>query len=225
MTTNTITVIKRDGREVPFTEEAVKRAVLKAFYSTGAEITDAQLDYIVSEVKACALTAYCGKISVEAIQDTVEHLLMNVHKGTAKAFIKYRQARTEEREKRSDLMEFVSDVIDLKNIENENANMPEWVFTAKNVKMSSEISKRYSMNYLLSKDVKDAFTDNRIYIHDFSQYAVGSHNCLTVDLSDVLKRGFTATNGDVRPPSSIRSAMQLTAVVLQCASNVQFGKC
>lgn len=131
--------------------------------------------------------------------------------------------RTEEREKNSKLMEFVSDVIDLNNIENENANMPEWVFTAKNVRMSSEIAKRYALSHLLDKRVKDAYLNNEIYIHDFNSYAVGSHNCLTIDLLDILQRGFTTHNGDVRPPKSIRSAMQLTAVILQCQSNMMFG--
>lgn len=217
-----ITVVKRDGREVDFVVDKIKWAILGAVHRSTDECSPTQAEKLSYNV---AVRVTDG-MSVEDIQDLVEEVLMQHEMyDTARSYIKYRQKRTEEREKATNLMEFVSDVIDLKNVENENANMPEWVFTAKNVKMSAEVAKRYAMDYLLSTDVKKAFKANEIYIHDFSHYAVGSHNCLTLDLADILARGFKASNGDVRPPTTIRSAMQLTAVTLQCVSNCQFGKC
>ena len=57
-----------------------------------------------------------------------------------------------------------------------------------------------------------------MYIHDLDSYDIGEHNCLHVDLYDVLSRGFTTRNGDVRPPAGITSAYQLAAVVFQCQS-------
>lgn len=121
------------------------------------------------------------------------------------------------------LTEKIRGIINLKNIENENANMNEYVFTAKQTRMANEIAKEYASKELLSEDVLQAFQNNEIYIHDFNSYAIGMHNCMFVDLADILQRGFKTTNGEVRPPQSIRTAMQLVAVIFQCQSNCQFG--
>ncbi|MFT8318452.1 MAG: anaerobic ribonucleoside-triphosphate reductase [Sporolactobacillus sp.] len=121
------------------------------------------------------------------------------------------------------VMEMVQNTMDLKNIENENANLAEHVFSARNVRVANQVTKKYAMEHLLSADVRRAFQDNWIYIHDFNAYASGNHNCLTLDLAEVLKGGFKTNNADIREPNSISSAMQLTAVIMQCQSNLQFG--
>ncbi|MFX3618886.1 MAG: anaerobic ribonucleoside-triphosphate reductase [Sporolactobacillus sp.] len=121
------------------------------------------------------------------------------------------------------VMEMVQNTMDLKNIENENANLAEHVFSARNVRVANQVTKKYAMEHLLSADVRRAFQDNWIYIHDFNAYASGNHNCLTLDLAEVLKDGFKTNNADIREPHSISSAMQLTAVIMQCQSNLQFG--
>lgn len=214
-------VIKRDGRKVEFNKKKITEAIEKAMKKTPKGIDTKVSCLIADAIAKELLEGDKTEIGVEEIQDMVEYGLMSSErKDTAREYITYRNLRSEEREKSSELMHFVSDVIDLSNLENENANMPEWVFTAKSVRMSSEIAERYAMNHLLDKRVKNAFLNHEIYIHDFDSYAVGSHNCLTIDLLDILERGFQTNNGDVRPPKAIRSAMQLTAVILQCQSNM-----
>lgn len=49
------------------------------------------------------------------------------------------------------------------------------------------------------------------------------HNCLTVPIDDLLANGFTTRQTDVRPASSINTAMQLVAVLFQIQSLQQFG--
>lgn len=121
------------------------------------------------------------------------------------------------------MMLMIKNTMDLNNIENENANLAEQVFSARNVRVANHVTKRYAMDYLLSENVRKAFQDNWIYIHDFNAYASGNHNCLTLDLAEVLAGGFKTNNADIREPNSISSAMQLTAVIMQCQSNLQFG--
>ncbi|WP_010632799.1 anaerobic ribonucleoside-triphosphate reductase [Sporolactobacillus vineae] len=120
-------------------------------------------------------------------------------------------------------MAMVKKTMNLENLENENANLAEQVFSARNVRVANNVTKQYAMDELLSGDVRRAFQDNWIYIHDFNAYASGNHNCLTLDLAEVLKSGFKTNNADIREPNSISSAMQLTAVIMQCQSNLQFG--
>lgn len=214
-------IVKRDGRIVEFDVSKITIAIEKAMKKTKKGIDSDLSTFIANSISKQVKESGGLEIEVEEVQNMIEHELMSSdRKDVAREYITYRNLRSEEREKNSELMHFVSDVIDLSNLENENANMPEWVFTAKSVRMSSEIARRYALNHLLDKRVKDAFLNNEIYIHDFDSYAVGSHNCLTIDLMDILERGFVTNNGDVRPPRSIRSAMQLTAVILQCQSNM-----
>lgn len=119
--------------------------------------------------------------------------------------------------------EMIKQTMDLENIENENANLSEHVFSARNVRVANKVTKDYSMAHLLDPEVAKVFKDNYIYIHDFNAYAEGEHNCLELDLADALRGGFKTNNADIREPSGISSAMQLTAVIMQCQSNLQFG--
>lgn len=123
----------------------------------------------------------------------------------------------------SQLLKFANEAINLTNVENENANMPEGVFTAKLTRMSSEVSKEYTKEYLLPQKHLKLHEEGWIYIHDFSSYAIGMQNCMFIDIGEILSQPIYTTNGTMRPPQSIRSALQVTAVVLQCQSNAQFG--
>lgn len=49
------------------------------------------------------------------------------------------------------------------------------------------------------------------------------HNCLTVPIDDLLANGFKTRQTDVRPASSVNTAMQLVAVLFQIQSLQQFG--
>jgi ribonucleoside-triphosphate reductase len=65
--------------------------------------------------------------------------------------------------------------------------------------------------------------ENMIYIHDLDNYAVGSHNCLTIPFDKLLAEGFNTRQTDVRPAQSVSTAFQLVAVIFQLQSLQQFG--
>ena len=87
-------VIKRDGKEVNFDPLKIRKAIAKAAASVGIsdrrklkELTDKVLDKLGKEI-----------IQVEEIQDKIEETLVNLGEyKMAKAFILYRQKRTEVR--------------------------------------------------------------------------------------------------------------------------------
>lgn len=49
------------------------------------------------------------------------------------------------------------------------------------------------------------------------------HNCLSIPFDELLENGFNTRQTDVRPASSINTAMQLVAVIFQLQSLQQFG--
>ena len=59
---------------------------------------------------------------------------------------------------------------------------------------------------------------------DLDNFAIGSHNCESLPMDDLLRRGFNTRQTDVRPANSVNTAFQLVAVIFQLQSLNQFGK-
>ena len=216
-------VKKRNNQLVDFDRKKIETAIKLAMNRVNYQDTEGYAPKIANEVARKTREV----ISVYDIEDIVIQKLDEYELTPVRnEYVGYRYHRKQEREKqkRAEYMEnYVGDVIDLRNLENENANMREEVFTAKMTRISSEMLREYAMNNMLSDKVKEAFVNNKIYIHDFNTYPIGLHNCLTADLTPIFNKGFNTHNGDVRPPKNIKTAMQQVAVIFQCISNEQFG--
>ena len=222
-----IYVIKRDGRKRKFNEEKIKDAVLAAFNEVDGEITDYAQD------KASNIASYISnyisendlkKISVEEIQNLVEQGLMSTkRKDVAKAFILYRQERSNERDRKSELTKIIKCKIDASDVENQNANVDEYSFGGRKGEAASAVLKDFALKYCMSEESREAHENNEIYIHDLDSYALGCHNCLSVPFDDLLANGFNTRQTDIRPANSINTAFQLIAVIFQLQSLQQFG--
>ena len=221
-----VNVIKRDGREVPFDSNKIKVAIIKAFYSTDGKIAE----YAESKAENIAnyIEGYCEDekepLSIEEIQDLVENGLMSTkRKDVAKAYIKYREKRTKERNWNTQMMRVAREKLAGNNIENQNANVDEHSFGGRRGEFNSIISKQYALDNCMSKMARENHLNNEIYIHDLDTYAVGMHNCLSIPFDDLLANGFNTRQSDIRPANSINTAFQLVAVLFQLQSLQQFG--
>jgi ribonucleoside-diphosphate reductase alpha chain len=92
-------IVKRDGRVVGFDSEKIRLAIAKALKATGKEETDNSVR-LTEKVLAKVEQQFRFKTpSVEDIQDIVEQVLLESgFPDTAKAYILYRQRRTDLRE-------------------------------------------------------------------------------------------------------------------------------
>lgn len=88
--------------------------------------------------------------------------------------------------------------------------------------IASSTAKEYAMN-MLPDDVREAFNDGYIHIHDFDFYATGTTTCCQIPLGKVLAEGFTVGNCFMREPQSISSAMSLASILIQSNQNQQHG--
>lgn len=84
-------------------------------------------------------------------------------------------------------------------------------------------SKEYTINNLLSEDVKKAFLEGYIYIHDLDFYTTGTTTCCQLPLGKILKDGFDTGHGHMREPNNIMSAMALASIAIQANQNQQHG--
>ena len=215
-------VTKRDGRKSDFDGFKIVDAVTRAFASCDAdeEIASQCAKRIAYEIEK----SLKDEANVEDIQDMVEKKLMaSSHKDVAKAYITYRQLRTMARNQYKELMDAVSEKLGAKNIENQNANVDEASFGGRIGEASHVVTKQYALDYCMSEKSKRNHLNNRIYIHDLDNYAIGSHNCLSVPFDDLLANGFNTRQTDVRPANSVNTAFQLVAVLFQLQSLQQFG--
>lgn len=222
-------VIKRNGKKVQFEIDKIINALNKAFAETKASLG---VEYPRSAESAEKIARELYKhyqcesnaIAVEQIQDDVEMELMKAgYFDVAKAYIKYRYLHDMSRNQYKELMSAVSEKLDAKNVQNQNANVDEHSFGGRMGEANRALTKHYALNYIVSEKSKSNHESNTIYIHDLDNYAVGNHNCLSIPFDDLLANGFNTRQTDVRPANSVSTAFQLVAVIFQLQSLQQFG--
>lgn len=212
-------VIKRDGTKVPFDKSKIVNAIEKAMNDSSDPVDHKLSDSIASEIATIDST-----MDVEAIQNAVENRLMQSgYYETTRSYMNYRYLHGIARSNYKELMDAVEEKLLGKKIDNQNANVDEASFGGRIGEMSRVVSKRYALDYCMSKMARENHENNEIYIHDLDSYAVGMHNCLSIPFDDLLANGFNTRQTDVRPAQSISTAFQLVAVIFQIQSLQQFG--
>lgn len=220
-----MTVIKRDGEQVPFIRKKIENAINAAFIDVDGQLyeEDTAKD-IAFEIETRVLKLPNQTISVEEIQDMVEtYLMRSERKDVARAYIRYRYKREAARGVENDFIQAIRAKLNGTNIVNQNANVDEASFGGRIGEASSVVNKKIALDYIVSPKARENHLNNRIYIHDLDAYPVGSHNCLSIPFDDLLANGFNTRQTDVRPAKSINTAFQLVAVIFQLQSLQQFG--
>lgn len=214
-------IVKRDGRREPFAKSKIIHAVEPAMKRAGQDDMVA-VERIADEIANMNQES----LSVEEVQDLVELKLMKTSlKPTAKEYITYRERRSQERNRNSALNKQIENIVLCKNVQNSNANVDEHSFGGRKFESANVLHKDIALHAFIRPEVAKAHNESRLYEHDLSEYLIGDHNCLFVDMQRLLNNGFSTRNGDVRPASSFATACQLVAVIFQVQSQVQFGGC
>ena len=214
-------IIKRDGRIQDYSWNKVEAVVYKAFNSIKQEVPDKFLDQLKQSIESSFKPR--ESFTVEEMQDLIQKELIKRNKyEVVESFILYRNKRNEIREQKSDLIKQIQSKLNATNIENQNANVDEASFGGRIGEAGRVVCKNEALK-MMSKKSRKNHENNEIYIHDLDSYASGMHNCLTPPIDDLLANGFKTRQTDVRPASSINTAMQLVAVIFQIQSLQQFG--
>lgn len=215
-------VIKYDGRIEDFDTRKIYVAAYKAAKAVGK--SDREADSIgngVSSYLEMALTEPIEKKkwSVDEIHNLVEEQLAVYDFEIAKAYILYRQKRTDARERNSALNKEIA--MYYTTVNKDNANAANGSAASKMYSVAEAATKRYNLANMTPKYAKN-HKMGRIYIHDLGYYGV-TFNCFYNPLKKMLKDGFNNGVGYVRPPKHIVSAVALACIVLQSSQNSMFG--
>lgn len=219
-------VIKRSGEEVSFDAEKIINAIKKANNATShtKQISDNEIVDIANQVIA-QCNSIQRSISVEEIQDLVEHQLMATGAYTvAHNYITYRYERALVRKANTTDKKILS-LLGNTNEEakQENSNKNPTVNSTQRDYMAGEVSKDITKRFLLPSDIWEAHEKGIIHFHDSDYFAQPMYNCCLVNLEDMLQNGTVISGTKIDKPHSFATACNIaTQIIAQVASN-QYG--
>jgi len=206
-----IQIKKRDGQIVDFDQKKITNAIFKALTITneGGKKLAEKLSNNVVEI----LNRRIKKdeiLEVENVQDAVEEaLILEDLTETGKAYILYREQRRRirEAEKASEeALETIDRYIEEQDWQvKENANMA-FSLQGLNHYLTSVGTKKYWLNKIYPKEIRDPATDGDFHIHNLDAL---STYCCGWDLYDLLLKGFggVKTKVESKPAKHFRAAL------------------
>jgi len=203
---------KRNGKTVPFDQKKIEEAILKAMRATGGE--NQTLAHSITDKVVYDLKRKFGyeTPTVEDVQDMVEkELILAGLAECAKAYILYRQKRSELRESaafQNKIDGIISGYIsqsDWRVAENSNAS---YSLSGLQAHISGAVIAEYTLKYVYPKEIADAHRHGDFHIHDLSMGTFGGY-CAGWSLRQLLELGFNGVPGRIaaKPARHFNSAL------------------
>ncbi len=221
------TIVKRDGRTVPYDRGRIERAIFKAAAALGGTDESIAASLAVKVEEYLTDNLHNTKPSVEQIQDAVEKVLIEEgHARTAKEYILYRAGRTRVREMNTGLMKTYEDLTFKAAVDNdvkrENANIDGDTAMGTMLKYGSEGAKQFVEMFMLDPKHAEAHKSGDIHIHDMDFYTLTT-TCCQIDIDKLFTGGFCTGHGFLREPGSIQTYAALACIAIQSNQNDQHG--
>ncbi|MBQ8078024.1 MAG: ribonucleoside triphosphate reductase, partial [Eubacterium sp.] len=192
-------VIKRDGSITDFDINKISAAIAKAFEAQGKESHPSVIDLISIRVTAdFENKIQDGKVSVEAIQDSVEKMLSESgYSDVAKAYILYRKQREKVRNINSTLLNYKEIVNNYLKINDwrvkENATVT-YSVGGLILSNSGAITANYWLSEVYDEDIAEAHRNAEIHIHDLSML---TGYCAGWSLKQLIQEGLGGVTGKI----------------------------
>ncbi len=217
-------VVKRDGKVKEFDSRKIVEAIRAASRDSG-EMTAEDINRIAEIVNNKCERLNSERISVEQIQDLVEDtLLKSRFNQTAKAYILYRDQRTQARGSITDktFMEFLSGQSEYWNTENSNKDAT--IVTTQRDYLAGIAGTDLARRFLLPKAVCDAHDAGIIHQHDMDYMAEKArNNCCLVNLEDMLQNGTVLNGVKIDPQNRLLTATTVATQIITAVSSSQYG--
>ena len=219
-------VIKRNGSEVDFDVSKIIVAITKANNNTDTrnKLSEEQI-HEAAEYINFKCSKLSRAVSVEEIQDMVEHQIMSCGAfDVAKAYVKYRYKRELVR-KANSTDERILSIIGRKHEEiiQENSNKNPMIVSTQRDYIAGEVSKDLSDRILLPADVIEADHAGILHFHDKDYFAQPITNCCLVNLEDMFQNGTVISNYKIEKPKSFYTACNISTQIIAQVASSQFG--
>ena len=217
-------VIKRDGVTTNFDKKKIREAVILAM-KNGSGIYLPDIAKLIANDAEKEFKNREDAISITQIEEYVYKRL--IHYGqhyTAKSYEGYRAVREFQRQVNL-TDEGILGIIDATNVDvlKENSNKSALLASTQRDLIAGEVSKDISRRKKIPAHIVQAHDDGAIHYHDMDYAMQPIHNCMLVDIENMLQNG-TVINGKlVETPKSFGTACTIvTQIMAQIASN-QYG--
>lgn len=192
-------VTKRDGQIVDFELSKIGNAIKKAFDSQHQVYTDAIINLLALQVTSdFQKKVKNNTITVEDIQDSVEHVLIQANYGdVAKAYILYRKQRERIRNLKAttldyrDVIEGYTKVEDWRVKENSTVTYSIGGLILSN---SGAVTANYWLSEIYDQEIADAHRNADIHIHDLSML---TGYCAGWSLKQLIQEGLGGIQGKI----------------------------
>ena len=194
-----IEVIKRDGEIAEFNLNKITEAIKKAFKATKKDFTHEILELLSLRVTADFQSKMeQGKISVEQIQDSVEHVLEETgYTDVAKAYILYRKQREKIRNMKNT-------ILDYKDVVNSYVKVEDWRVKENStvtysvggliLSNSGAITANYWLSEIYDTEIAEAHRSGDIHLHDLSML---TGYCAGWSLKQLIQEGLGGIPGKI----------------------------
>lgn len=194
-----IHVVKRDGEVAEFGLSKITEAIKKAFKATGNDYSNEILELLSLRVTADFQKKLKeGHISVEEIQDSVEHVLEQAgYTEVAKAYILYRKQREKIRNMNNTILNYKEVVDSYVKVEDwrvkENATVT-YSVGGLILSNSGAVTANYWLSEVYDQEIADAHRNADIHLHDLSML---TGYCAGWSLKQLLMEGLGGIPGKI----------------------------
>ena len=216
-------VVKRDGRKVEYDGDKVILAISQANKEVSAKdkLSRAGIEEIIKYIESLEKTT----ISVETIQDIIERKLMEAGKFTlAKKYILYRDKHALIRKVNSTDDSILSLVRNAnKETAEENSNKNAVLVSTQRDLIAGECSKDLADRVMLPERIVKAHNDGVLHFHDKDYFVQPMHNCMLVNIKDMLDNGTVMNGKMIESPKSFQVACTVMTQIIAAVASSQYG--
>ena len=219
-----LSIIKRDGSKAEFDKLKIENAILKAMkYGSGVLEEDIAKD-IAEEIEKIYLQGSPSP-TVSKVEELVyKELIDHKQELTAKAYEGYRAVQSFKREVNT-TDDSILGLLDKSNedVLNENSNKNGQLASTQRDLMAGEVSKDIARRKLIPVHIVQAHDEGVLHYHDMDYAIQPIHNCMLINLEDMLTNGTVINNKLVESPKSFATACTVTTQIIAQIASGQYG--
>lgn len=222
-------VIKRNGSKVDFDKNKIIKAINKAFIEVDGKLyeNETAMD-IADDIEKIARSV--DSLSIEEIQNLVETYLMDSERtDVARAYIRYRYKREQDRAMNSDLENRYQRLHKLitgqdEESNKENSNKDTRIIPTMRDYIAGFTCRELAEKVILPKDIVEAHEAGIIHYHDTDYSPVmPMSNCCLINLEDMLQNGTVISGVQIHKPHSFRTACTIATQIITQVASSQYG--
>ena len=216
-------ILNRKGKKIEFNKLKIESAILKAMKDCGN--IDKNAASMISQMIELSIKANCTHNSVEGIEKEVYNQLIGYgFKDVAKSYESYRAVQAFKRRQNTtddEILNLINNVNE--EVSRENSNKKATLASTQRDLVAGVVSKDIAKRRMIPTHIVNAHEEGVLHYHDMDYAMQPIHNCMLINIEDMLDNGTVINDKMVRTPKSFTTACTvLTQIIAQIASG-QYG--